>query len=72
MKIQEESEAEIVRHCNILWQMISIVPPDPIAIAQANLYLDDLQASDYPMYDVVMQLLAKAKGMSWRALKDNM
>lgn len=72
VQIRAESKAEIVHHCNLLWPLISMIPPDPMAISQANRYLDQLQASDYPMYDVVMQMLGKAKGLSWRAIKDNM
>jgi hypothetical protein len=72
VQLREESKREIFGHCNLLWPLISQVPPDPMAIAQANRYLDQLEAADYPMYDVVMQMLAKAKGLSWRQLKDNM
>jgi hypothetical protein len=72
VQLRPETQREIIHHCNLLWPMISQVPPDPMAIAHANRYLDQLQASDYPMYDVVMQLLGKAKGLSWRSIKDNM
>ncbi len=72
VKLRPESQREIIHHCNLVWPLISLVPPDPMAIAQANTYLDQLEASDYPMYDVVMQMLSKAKGLSWRSLRDNM
>lgn len=72
VQLTEQSKAEIIHHCNNVWPLISLVPPEPMAIAQANTYLDQLEASDYPMYDVVMQMLGKAKGLSWRGVKDNM
>jgi hypothetical protein len=72
VQLTDAAKAEVAYHCNTVWPLISLVPPEPMAISQANLYLDQLQAADYPMYDVVMQMLAKAKGMSWRARRDNM
>jgi hypothetical protein len=71
-QLTDSAKLEIIHHCNAVWPLISLVPPEPMAIAQANTYLDQLEAADYPMYDVVMQMLAKAKGLSWRQLKDNM
>jgi hypothetical protein len=71
-QLTASAQREIIHHCELLWPLISVVPPDPMALSQANLYLDQLEAADYPMYDVVMQMLAKAKGLSWRTLKDNM
>lgn len=72
VQLTEAAKAEIIHHCNLMWPLISHIPPEPMAIAQANTYMDQLQASDYPMYDVVMQMLGARKGLDWRAYKDNM
>lgn len=68
VQLTDAAKEEIAYHCNTVWPLISISPPDPIAIAMANHHLDRLEATDYPMYDVVMQVLGKAKGLDWRAV----
>ncbi|SES20747.1 hypothetical protein [Lentzea albida] len=71
-QLTDAAKAEIIHHCDTVWPLISILPPDPIALARANVYLDQLEDHDAAMYDVVMQMLAKAKGLSsaWRAIRN--
>lgn len=68
VQIREETQREIIQHCNTVWPLISQKPADLAAIAEANRYLDALEAADYAVYDVVMQMLGKAAGLDWRAI----
>jgi len=72
VQLTEKAQAEIIQHCQTVWPLISLRPPDVLALARANVYLDELEDHDPAMYDVVMQMLAKAKGLSgtWRAIRN--
>lgn len=67
--LKEATKAEIIYHCKVVWPLISVRPVDLLALVRANAYLDKLEDDDAAMYDVVMQMLAKAKGLDWRAVR---